>query len=414
MTFFARTRGLLLAFVLLAVGHISYLTPRASGAAPPQGEQRLTQEVFDNFVFYWESLLDLKFTAEEREALKRGLIAYWQTNNTTAIHNILEQAGFAERNRDEEGILTSTREAYQASSLAQLRKATDDPVAVALLRAFDRAHGFGGGGDGGGAAGAVLAPGNPPLTQEMVDKFLGLYEFILDLKFSAEQRNRLLGVMTEAWRKNDRHVIDRVVGDVQFVNRRRTKEEAKRALGEDYQVTLVSGMRRSLPDPLISPLIEAFDEAHPDRREATRAKGFADLVGTWEWHDALNQQRDAYSGALRGVGYVDGGQLVITPDGQFKLLRTHRHCEGACCREQGKSESGTVSVERGELVFQIKSGMEVSRDGCNAGPDRQSAISPHRESYGDWNIYRNPVHDNALTLCWNTAPNESTCYVKQQ
>ena len=540
MKFFAHSSVLLLFFALVAGGHSFDLSGRAAGAPPAQDRPPLTQGVFDNFVFYWESLLSLKFTAEEREALKRGLIGYWQTNNTTGIKNTLEQAGFAEHNRDEESILTSTREAYQASSIAELRKATGDPVAVVLVRAFERVHGFGGAGgrpagtnaqaqgsapgpasnsfrgyragryegtalnatanqrgravfeinsldpssgrvnahfvasdglvgegwligrigedgiltlsgnlsqwkmsvqakatgrgtitatyrlegpsneagefrvDFRGGTSAVIAEGEPPLTQAMFDKFLAFYEFILDLRFSAAQRDRLRAVMTEAWGKNDRAVIDRVVGDLQFLNRRQTKEEVRRALGEDYQVTLVSGMRRALPDPLLSPLVEAFDEAHPDRREATRAKGFADLVGIWEWHDALPQQRDPYSGALRGIGYVDGGKLEIAPDGQFKLLRTHRHCEGPCCREQGKSESGTVSVERGTLVFQIRTGMEVSRDGCNAGLNRQAAISPHRESYGDWNINRNPVHNNAPTLCWNTAPNESTCYVKRQ
>ena len=540
MKFIVLSGVLLLAFALLGEGNSSCLGGRASAAMPVQDQPTLTQEVFDNFVFYWESLLDLKFTAGERDSLKRGLVAYWKTNNTTAINKVLEQAGFAARNRDEASILASMREAYQASSIAELRKETDDPVAAVLVRAFDRVHGFGvtddrparsdlpaqgsrpgpasnsfrgyragryegtaqnttahqsgnavfeiinldpsngrveahfvasnglvgegwlsggideqgrmtlsgnlsewkmfaqakatgGGGitatyrlegpsheegefrvDFRGAASPVLAEGNPPLTQEMVDKFLAFYEFILDLKFSTEQRDRLQGVMVEAWRKKDRRVMDRVVGDVQYVNSHPTKEEVKARLSDEYQVLLVSGMRQALPNPLLSPLVEAFDEAHPDRREATRAKGLADLIGTWEWHDALPQQRDPYSGAVSGIGYVDGGKLEIAPDGQFKLLRTHRHCEGACCREEGKSESGTVSIEQGALVFQVKTGTEIARDGCNAQFNRQAAISPHRESYSAWNINHNPAHNNAPTLCWSTAANEPVCYVKQQ
>lgn len=91
----------------------------------------------------------------------------------------------------------------------------------------------------------------------------------------------------------------------------------------------------------------------------------------------------------------------------------HNHCQGGCCRQEGKSESGTVSIgQGGVLVFQIEAGAEVSRDGCNAALNRQAAISPQRESY-PWRIRLDPIHDNAPTSCWNTGPNESTCYVKR-
>lgn len=161
-------------------------------------------------------------------------------------------------------------------------------------------------------------------------------------------------------------------------------------------------------------VVELFDRAHPVRKEATRARGFADLIGTWEWSDALLQERDPYNGNLRGVGYVDAGTLEISPDRQFKLARPHRHCEGTCCNEQGKSESGAISVdENGDLVFQIKSGSEMVRDGCNAGANRQAAIKSHTETY-PWSIRLNALHNNAPTLCWNTGPNEASCYIKQQ
>jgi hypothetical protein len=378
-----------------------------------QGEQRLTQEVFDNFVFYWESLFDLKFTGEEREELKRAVIGYWKTNNKTEIQNTLQQAESGATNREMgESFLSSRREAYQASTIAEVRKETNDPVAVVLVRAFDRAHGFGGAPTDQASAGAVIAEGNPPLMQAMVNKFFTFYEFILDLKFTAEQRERLQKVILEGWRKNDRQVIERVVNDLEFVAQK-SKDEVKTALGADYQLAIVSDMRRYSGNPLLAQLAEDFDQAHPDRREATRAKGFADLVGKWEWSDALLQERNPYSGNLQGIGYVDAGTLEISPNGQFKLIHTHRHCAGTCCNEQGKSENGTISVESGELVFQINSGTEMSRDGCNTRLNQQTAIKPHRESY-NWSIRLNPNHDNAPTLCWNTGPHEATCYIKQQ
>lgn len=413
----AYSRVLFLVFALLTCWHNFYLTSRASGVVPPQAEQRLTQEVFDNFIFYWESLLDLKFTAEEREALKRAVVGYWKTNNTAEIQNTLKQAEYGKSARElgrGESYLRDMRTAYQASYVAELRKETTDPVAVVLVRAFDRVHGFGGGSANSPEAGAVLADGNPPLTQAMADKFLSIYAFIFDLDLNAAQHGRLQGLLVEAWKKSDRDVIEHVVGDLKSVGDK-SKDDLVASLGADYQNHFVEGFRRSgMQTPLFKAFVELFDEAHPDRVAATRAKGFADLVGTWEWSDALLQERDPYNGNPRGVGYVDAGTLEISPDGQFKLIRTHRHCEGTCCNEQGKSEQGTISVDKnGELVFQINSGTEMARDGCNARLNQQVAIKPHRESY-NWSIRLNALHDNAPTLCWNTGPNEATCYIKRQ
>lgn len=412
MKFLAYLRLLLLLFALVTCGHNSYLNGRAS---PVQDKPPLTQEVFDNFVYYWESLLDLKLTAQEREELKRAVIGYWQTNNTTEIQHTLEQARSGATNRElGESILNSMREAYQASNVAELRKESNDPVAVVLTLAFDRVHGFGGATSDQAGAGAVLAQGNPPLTQAMAAKFISIYAFILDLNLTAAQRERLQSLLVESWKKNDRDVIDHVVGDLKSVGDK-SKDELVAMLGADYQNTFVEGFRRGgMGTALWRAFLELFDQAHPDRVAATRAKGLADLVGTWEWDDALLQQRDAYSGIARGVGYIDAGTLAVSPDGQFKLIRTHRHCEGTCCREQGKAENGTISVdESGQLVFQINSGTESAQDNCNARLNQQAAIKPHRESY-PWSIRLNALHNNAPTLCWNTGPNEATCYIKRQ
>lgn len=415
MKSFAHTRVLFLFLALVAFGNSSDLTRRASGAALAQGESRLTQEIFDQFLAYWEYYLDLKVTPAEREELKRGVIKYWATNDTTNIQATLDQAKQgANLSLLPESAHADMLTAYQGNLVNALRKETDDPVSVVLLRAFNRAHGFGGAAVDRAGADAVLTPGNPPLTQAMADKFISLYAFIFDLNLSAAQHGRLQSLLVEAWKKNDREVIDRVVGDLKSVGDE-SKDELVAQLGADYQNTFVEGFRRGgMQTPLLKAFVELFDEAHPDRIAATHAKGLADLVGTWEWDDALLQDRDPYSGTVRGIGYVEAGKLEISPNGQFKLIRTHRHCAGACCNEQGKSEYGTISVDKnGELVFQINSGTEMARDGCNAGANQQSAIKPHRESY-PWSIRLNALHNNAPTLCWNTEPGKAVCYIKQQ
>ncbi|MDQ6653884.1 MAG: hypothetical protein M3Y84_14230 [Acidobacteriota bacterium] len=420
MKFLVFVRVILLVFALGAFGHSSHFIQHVSGALVPQ-EQQLTQDMFNNFLFYWESLLDLKFTGAEREELKRAVIGYWKTNNTTEIQNTLKQAEGGATDRElGESILSSMREAYQASTVAELRKEPNDPVSVVLVRAFDRLHGFGGATIDQSSAdireglgSPVVAPGNPPLTQVMLVRFFNFYEFILDLNFSAEQRDRLKKVIIEGWKKNDAQVVDRVVNDLKFTDQK-SKDEVTAALGADYQTAIVSDMKRYSGNPLLAQLAEDFDQAHPDKRETTRAKAFTDLVGKWKLGDAMLPGRNPYNREATGISYTDTRTLEITADGQFKRMHVHNHCEsgGACCRMNGITEYGAVSIEGGQLVFQVKSGTELNRDGCNTRMNQQVAIKPHRESF-NWSIRLNALHNNAQTLCWTDASNESVCLVKQ-
>jgi len=145
-----------------------------------------------------------------------------------------------------------------------------------------------------------------------------------------------------------------------------------------------------------------FDQAHPERRQATQAKGFSDLVGKWRWEDYSYASRDAYTREQVGISYTDSGTLEVMPDGQFKRLHVHNHCSSAgtarCCLMTGSSEEGTV--EKGMLVFQIQSGAHGVSNSCSSASATQSAIAPHREAF-PWSIRLNPVHNNAQTLCWN-------------
>jgi hypothetical protein len=63
-------------------------------------------------------------------------------------------------------------------------------AAFVLLAGLDLARG----------ADRVLVPGNPPLTQEMVDLEIASYETLSDLSFSDGQRREYQRLLTEEWR----------------------------------------------------------------------------------------------------------------------------------------------------------------------------------------------------------------------
>lgn len=181
----------------------------------------------------------------------------------------------------------------------------------------------------------------------------------------------------------------------------------------DQSQILVESLWRDSEDPVSVVLVEAYDQAHPERREATRAKGFADLVGVWRREDYLTPSRDRSTGAAVGTTITDARTLEIAAEGRFKHVQSHTHCGGgACCRMWGSTEVGTVWVEGAKLVFEVESGDKFTKDSCT-GLNLAGKIAPRREGFAR-RIRPNPHLENAPALCWETGPGESVCYNKQQ
>jgi hypothetical protein len=257
-----------------------------------------------------------------------------------------------------------------------------------------------------GEGSRILAQGNPPLTQSMVTRIQGVYEFLLEIRLSAAQREQFQQGVVRYWTSADREGMGSILDNLKYAD---LSAEELRAFRENNQATIVENMRRDTDSPEEVVLIQAYDSAHPDRRSATRAKGFNDLIGTWSRKDALLANRDPYTGAVSGVSFTDSGTLEVAANGTFKLVKQHTHCGSGCCRLDGEQEFGTVSVEGSMLVFQIRSGSRLVRDDCIRNGSERVAVAPHRESY-KWAVRGNP---NGTMLCWNTSPDKAVCYEKQ-
>jgi hypothetical protein len=259
-----------------------------------------------------------------------------------------------------------------------------------------------------GEGGAVLAEGNPPLTQRMVNRLANLFEFLLEIRLSGEQRERFQRGVIRYWAKNDRESMQNILTNLKYAE---LSQDELRVFREANQAIVVESMRRSSDAPEEAVLLEAYDRAHPDRRDATRARGFNDLVGTWSRKDALGASTNPYNGGVTGVSYTDSGTIEISANGGFKLIRQHTHCGSGCCRLDGSQEYGAVSIEGSMLVLQTKGGTKLVEDDCNPSLNQRVLVVPHRESF-KWSIRPNP-NNNANTLCWNTGPDTAICYEKQ-
>ena len=259
-----------------------------------------------------------------------------------------------------------------------------------------------------GNGGGIIAQGNPPLTQRMVNRMEGLYEFLLEIRLSATQREQFQQGVVSYWTKNDREGMQSILGNLKYAD---LPADELRIFRDSNQATIVENMRRDTENPEELVLIAAYDSAHPDRHSATRAKVFNDLVGTWSRNDALLASRDPYSGTVTGVSYTDSGTVEIAANGTFKLVQQHTHCSSGCCRLDGEQKVGSVSIAASMLVFDIRGGSTLTEDDCSHRNQRV-AVAPHRESY-KWSIRSNPNNNNATMLCWNTDTDKAVCYEKQ-
>ena len=161
------------------------------------------------------------------------------------------------------------------------------------------------------------------------------------------------------------------------------------------------------------PLPPGLDTAGSGRQATP---GFADLIGAWEVGGGLPAQRNPFTGEATGVSFVEARRLEIFPDGEFKHILSHRHCEGngasRCCRESAVLEQGRLSVEGPRLVFDVEGGGTIAKDGCNPALSRQGSVERRKESFV-WSLRAGPDGAGNSVLCLQMNSGEAACYQKQ-
>src|SRR6476646_4762903 len=114
----------------------------------------------------------------------------------------------------------------------------------------------------------ILAPGQPPLTQEMVNRLESVYGSILDISLSSNQHERFQKGIVVYWTAHNTTGIDGTLSNLKYFGQ--TAELA--SLKSASQKVIVETLRRDIQetgDDVSRVLIEAFDAAHSDMRVAT-------------------------------------------------------------------------------------------------------------------------------------------------
>jgi hypothetical protein len=253
----------------------------------------------------------------------------------------------------------------------------------------------------------ATATGQPLLSEEMVDQYRTIYEFLLEIKLSSQQKIRLQNGLAQYWKQDNAEAIAQTTTDLKYYG----KADELESLRNSSQKILVEAFRRDINDTISIIFIEAYDAAHPERVQLTKARTFKDLIGIWKRTDGLLAEK-TYSGQPAGVSYTESETLEIFPDGKFKHMKVHTHYTGGCSQVDGKTEYGKISVDGIKLILEIQSGSEMVKDACTPALNKQKKVRPHQEIF-PWVIKPDPDNNNVLTLCWNTSSTTAVCFEKQ-
>ncbi len=108
----------------------------------------------------------------------------------------------------------------------------------------------------------VLAQGNPPLTQSMVDKSVGFLEWCLEIRISSEHRSMLHKVLMRAWQTKNQEEMKSTLDIVDLHDKLLQMSEVDRQkLKGPLQTAVLENLRKETNDELSRILVAAYQAA---------------------------------------------------------------------------------------------------------------------------------------------------------
>jgi hypothetical protein len=134
---------------------------------PIPGAPPLTLEMVQKATKFFEWLLDASLTAEQREQFRDSMAQSWLSGKPDEIQSTVNVIQFADQLNSK---TAQEREVYrqllQPKFLAQMRTQPNSILSRWVLNIYESAH-------------KPIAPGNPPLTQQVVDAYAEAVSFML-------------------------------------------------------------------------------------------------------------------------------------------------------------------------------------------------------------------------------------------
>lgn len=251
------------------------------------------------------------------------------------------------------------------------------------------------------------APGQVSLSEEMVNQYRSIYEYLLQIKLDPLEKSRLTNGLIQYWEKNDSEAIRQFLSDLKYYG----KQDELETLRNTSQLVIVEAFRKDNTDSESLVLIGAYDKTHPERIAKTGIKVFADIVGTWRKTDGLVAER-TYISQPAGVSYTESETLEISPDGTYTYIKVHTHYSGSCTQQDGTTEKGIVKIKGNKIFFKVLSGSGIVTDNCIASLKKRIKVIPRTDVF-IWTIRDNINNTEVQTICLNKSDGTAVCLDKQ-
>lgn len=106
-------------------------------------------------------------------------------------------------------------------------------------------------------------PGNPPLTQALVDQGIEFFEWLLDAPFTEEQRAQFRDSLVHSWKGHHQDDIDSTMNALKFQEQVKSRpKEEQEIVREQLSQKYLDGMRQT-PNAILSKwILNIYDSAH--------------------------------------------------------------------------------------------------------------------------------------------------------
>ena len=111
------------------------------------------------------------------------------------------------------------------------------------------------------ASDAVLAQGNPPLTESMVTRFTNFQAWLFEIPFTQQQREKIRAMLLQDWRK-PQEIKNDMTWLTMEANFAKGAPDVREFIRVDFQAKVLKDLRADKNNPDSQWLVAAYDDAH--------------------------------------------------------------------------------------------------------------------------------------------------------
>ncbi|MFN7945699.1 MAG: hypothetical protein U0Z53_10120 [Blastocatellia bacterium] len=254
----------------------------------------------------------------------------------------------------------------------------------------------------------VLAQGPPPLTQGIMDRLIGMFEWALDGRFTRAQRTGFQRLCVAEWKRHDQAGMQSVLEILKAGEQLAALTDAQRRQAHDLlQNRLLATLRQQPNDESARLLLAVYERAHPANRapdtspesDGTGGRVPAELIGTWQTGSVsattfVNPRTGSYSDP-------SGTQVRyrIFADGRYEYAALTTQSMYNCTTKLLTYKTGVVVINGSTLTFVPKNGKFTSEDNCNRQYNYEKPADLSRETF-QWQVGRD---ETGVKICLRNA-----------